>query len=150
MEASVEIRKCGSSSQPNTGTGHSAQMPLTSPLPFLIHLSVSTYPSTIEQTLGKASRQDDRLGLMQLLMPHLKFTLDINTAARNLLISDGGVFDQAFSTGGETKVQILQRALEQTTYSSLCLPEDLAFRKVEHLPRYYYRDDALKIWFAIN
>ncbi|XP_048475966.1 polyunsaturated fatty acid lipoxygenase ALOX15B-like [Rhincodon typus] len=88
--------------------------------------------------------------IFKLLMPHLKFTLDINTAARNLLISDGGVFDQAFSTGGETKVQILQRALEQTTYSSLCLPEDLAFRKVEHLPRYYYRDDALKIWFAIN
>uniref|UniRef100_UPI00398F5D57 polyunsaturated fatty acid lipoxygenase ALOX15B-like n=1 Tax=Pristiophorus japonicus TaxID=55135 RepID=UPI00398F5D57 len=88
--------------------------------------------------------------IFKLLMPHLKFTLDINTEARNLLISKGGIFDQVFSTGGKAKVLILQRALERTTYTSLCLPEDLAFRGVEKLPNYYYRDDALKIWFAIN
>uniref|UniRef100_UPI00398F6E96 polyunsaturated fatty acid lipoxygenase ALOX15B-like n=1 Tax=Pristiophorus japonicus TaxID=55135 RepID=UPI00398F6E96 len=88
--------------------------------------------------------------IFKLLMPHLKFTLNINTAARRLLIVEGGVFDRAFSTGGIAKVQILQRALAQTTYASLCLPEDLAIRGVEKLPNYHYRDDALKIWFAIN
>ncbi|XP_078057021.1 polyunsaturated fatty acid lipoxygenase ALOX15B-like isoform X2 [Mustelus asterias] len=88
--------------------------------------------------------------LFKLLMPHLKYTLHINTGARELLISDGGVIDKAFSTGGAGKVQILQRAMDQITYSYLCLPEDLASRGVERLPKYYYRDDALKIWFAIN
>ncbi|XP_072349325.1 polyunsaturated fatty acid lipoxygenase ALOX15B-like [Scyliorhinus torazame] len=88
--------------------------------------------------------------IFKLLMPHLKFTLNINTAARQLLISQGGVFDQAFSTGGIAKIEILKRALEKTTYASLCLPEDVAFRCVGKLPRYYYRDDGLRIWFAIN
>ncbi|XP_062903646.1 polyunsaturated fatty acid 5-lipoxygenase-like [Mobula hypostoma] len=88
--------------------------------------------------------------VFKLLMPHLKFTLHINTEARALLISEGGVFDQAFSTGGTAKVIILQRALANTTYSSLCLPDNVASRRVEKLPNYYYRDDALKIWHAIN
>ncbi|XP_072906139.1 polyunsaturated fatty acid 5-lipoxygenase-like [Hemitrygon akajei] len=88
--------------------------------------------------------------IFKLLMPHLKFTLHINTEARGLLISEGGIFDQAFSTGGTAKLKILQRALANTTYSSLCLPDNVASRRVDKIPNYYYRDDALKIWHAIN
>ncbi|XP_072905118.1 polyunsaturated fatty acid 5-lipoxygenase-like isoform X1 [Hemitrygon akajei] len=88
--------------------------------------------------------------IFKLLMPHLKFTLHINTEARGLLISEGGVFDQAFSTGEMAKLRILQHALANTTYSSLCLPDNVASRRVDKIPNYYYRDDALKIWHAIN
>ncbi|XP_072114611.1 polyunsaturated fatty acid lipoxygenase ALOX8-like [Mobula birostris] len=88
--------------------------------------------------------------VFKLLMPHLKLTLHINTEARALLISEGGVFDQAFSTGETAKLMILQRALANTTYSSLCLADNLASGRVKKIPNYYYRGDALKIWHAIN
>ncbi|XP_055486839.1 polyunsaturated fatty acid 5-lipoxygenase-like [Leucoraja erinacea] len=88
--------------------------------------------------------------IFKLLMPHVKYTLHINMAARNLLISKDGVFDKAFSSGGPATVEVLQRGLDRTTYESMCLPDNLAARGVEKIPNYYYRDDALKNWLAIN
>ncbi|XP_078283985.1 polyunsaturated fatty acid 5-lipoxygenase-like isoform X2 [Rhinoraja longicauda] len=88
--------------------------------------------------------------IFKLLMPHVKYTLHINIAARDLLISEGGVFDQAFSSGGTATVQIVQRGLVGATYQSMCLPDNLAARGVETIPNYYYRNDAQKIWQAIN
>ncbi|XP_032872243.1 arachidonate 5-lipoxygenase-like [Amblyraja radiata] len=88
--------------------------------------------------------------IFKLLMPHVKYTLHINTAARSSLISEGGVFDLAFSSGGTAIKKVLQRGLERTTYKSMCLPDNLAARGVEKIPNYYFRDDAQKIWLAIN
>lgn len=88
--------------------------------------------------------------IFKLLMPHVKYTLHINTAARNSLISEEGVFDQAFSSGGTAIVEVLQHGLERTTYESMCLPDNLAARGMEKIPNYYFRDDAQKIWLAIN
>ncbi|TNN21568.1 Arachidonate 8S-lipoxygenase [Liparis tanakae] len=44
----------------------------------------------------------------------------------------------------------MRRALSETTYSSLCLPEDIAARGLESIPNFYYRDDGLKLWSIIN
>ncbi|XP_078251481.1 polyunsaturated fatty acid 5-lipoxygenase-like, partial [Rhinoraja longicauda] len=88
--------------------------------------------------------------IFKLLMPHVKYTLHINIAARKLLISEGGVFDRAFSSGGTATAQIVQRGLEGATYQSMCLPDNLAARGVKTIPNYYYRDDAQKIWKAIK
>ncbi|XP_032872247.1 LOW QUALITY PROTEIN: arachidonate 5-lipoxygenase-like [Amblyraja radiata] len=88
--------------------------------------------------------------IFKLLMPHVKYTFHINIAARDLLISKGGIFDQAFSSGGTAIVQVLQRGLERATYESMCLPDNLAARGVEKIHNYYFRDDAQKIWQAIN
>ncbi|TNN26891.1 Hydroperoxide isomerase ALOXE3 [Liparis tanakae] len=44
----------------------------------------------------------------------------------------------------------MRRALSETTYSSLCLPENIAARGLESIPNFYYRDDGLKLWSIIN
>ncbi|TDH05392.1 hypothetical protein EPR50_G00142390 [Perca flavescens] len=88
--------------------------------------------------------------LYKLLIPHTRYTLQINYLARRLLISETGVFTQFAAPGGEGVMTILERSLSSMTYSSLCIPEDIAERGVEALPNFYYRDDGLKLWDIIQ
>uniref|UniRef100_A0A3Q1F2L4 Hydroperoxide isomerase ALOXE3-like n=1 Tax=Acanthochromis polyacanthus TaxID=80966 RepID=A0A3Q1F2L4_9TELE len=53
------------------------------------------------------------------------------------------------ASGGEALVTILKRSLSEITYTSLCMPDDIAERGVEDVPNYYYRDDGLKLWDAV-
>ncbi|KAG9346432.1 hypothetical protein JZ751_006743 [Albula glossodonta] len=88
--------------------------------------------------------------LYKLLIPHTRYTLHINHLARLFLIGKNGVFTMFFATGGDGASEILKRAFKSLTYSSLCLPEDIAARGLESVPRFYYRDDGLKLWDIIN
>ncbi|XP_031608108.2 hydroperoxide isomerase ALOXE3-like [Oreochromis aureus] len=88
--------------------------------------------------------------LYKLLKPHTRYTLQINFLARRLLISDTGNFTQFASSGGEGMFTILDRSLSSLTYSSLCIPDDIAERGVEAVPNFYYRDDGLKVWDIIH
>ncbi|XP_062334824.1 polyunsaturated fatty acid lipoxygenase ALOX15B-like [Osmerus eperlanus] len=88
--------------------------------------------------------------LYKLLVPHTRYTLQINALARSLLISEKGVFTQYSASGGEGMFTILRRALSSLTYSSLCLPEDIAARGLESIPNFYYRDDGLRLWDMIH
>ncbi|XP_075416900.1 polyunsaturated fatty acid lipoxygenase ALOX12 [Tenrec ecaudatus] len=87
--------------------------------------------------------------LFKLLMPHIRYTMEINTRARAQLISDGGVFDKAMNTGGGGHVVLLERALAQLTYCSLCAPDDLAERGLLGLRSAVYAHDALQLWEMI-
>ncbi|OWK15013.1 hypothetical protein Celaphus_00000931 [Cervus elaphus hippelaphus] len=84
--------------------------------------------------------------VIQLLMPHIRYTMEINTRARTQLISDGGIFDKAVSTGGGGHVHLLRRALAQLTYRSLCPLDDLADRRLLGTPGALYACDALRLW----
>lgn len=48
---------------------------------------------------------------------------------------------------------MVQRAMQDLTYSSLCFPEAIRARgmeSAEDIPYYFYRDDGLRVWEAIR
>uniref|UniRef100_A0AAZ1WVB9 Arachidonate 15-lipoxygenase type B n=1 Tax=Oreochromis aureus TaxID=47969 RepID=A0AAZ1WVB9_OREAU len=82
--------------------------------------------------------------LYKLLIPHTRYTLNINFLARKLLISKNGFFSQFTASGGEGVFTILKKSLSSLTYSSLCIPDDIAERGLKDVPNFHYRDDGLK------
>ncbi|XP_041641560.1 polyunsaturated fatty acid lipoxygenase ALOX15B-like [Cheilinus undulatus] len=88
--------------------------------------------------------------LYKLLIPHTRYTLQINLMARNLLISETGAFTLYTASGGQGVLTILNRSMASMTYSSLCIPDDIAERGVGSVPNYYYRDDGLRLWDIIH
>ncbi|XP_035992938.1 polyunsaturated fatty acid lipoxygenase ALOX15B-like [Fundulus heteroclitus] len=88
--------------------------------------------------------------LYKLLIPYTRYTMQINFLARKTLISEEGVFTKFTSSGGEGMSTFLKRSLFSVTYSSLCMPEDIAERGLEDMPNFYYRDDGLRLWDIIN
>ncbi|KAM7419363.1 hypothetical protein PAMA_016473 [Pampus argenteus] len=88
--------------------------------------------------------------LYKLLIPHTRYTLQINNLARSQLISEEGFFAKYTSSGGEGKKTILKRSMSAMTYSSLCIPDNIAERGMKDVPNYYYRDDGLKLWDIIH
>ncbi|EPY75230.1 Arachidonate 5-lipoxygenase-like protein [Camelus ferus] len=140
--------------------------------------------------------------IFKLLVAHVRFTIAINTKAREQLICEYGLFDklppslhtplhfspsqqiqqrllpvtaslaglplafskfsvpptpphgtQANATGGGGHVQMVQKAMQNLTYSSLCFPEAIKARgmdSTEDIPYYFYRDDGLLVWEAIK
>ncbi|XP_062456866.1 polyunsaturated fatty acid lipoxygenase ALOX15B-like [Rhea pennata] len=88
--------------------------------------------------------------LYKLLLPHGRFTFHINIMARETLLNPGGVIDQATAIGRAGTLELVARATAALSYAELCVPEDLERRGVTTIPGYYYRDDALSIWGAIE
>ena len=82
----------------------------------------------------------------KLLRPHFRYTIAINTRARSSLINEGGVIDQIFSIGGQGKVDLFKRASEAYTVDITNIKQSIEERGLESVPKFYYRDDGLKLW----
>uniref|UniRef100_A0A3P9HAM6 Si:dkey-17e16.9 n=1 Tax=Oryzias latipes TaxID=8090 RepID=A0A3P9HAM6_ORYLA len=87
--------------------------------------------------------------LHKLLIPHFRFTLHINIMGREALLGPDGALC-ASSFGLEGLMELMGRGLSETTYSALCLPENITARGLDSIPNFYYRDDALKLWDIIE
>nr|AAH13751.1 Arachidonate lipoxygenase, epidermal [Mus musculus]AAH51047.1 Arachidonate lipoxygenase, epidermal [Mus musculus] len=88
--------------------------------------------------------------IYKLLAPHFRYTMEINTLARNNLVSEWGIFDLVVSTGSGGHVDILQRATSCLTYRSFCPPDDLADRGLLGVKSSLYAQDALRLWEIIS
>ncbi|CAL8313262.1 unnamed protein product [Merluccius merluccius] len=88
--------------------------------------------------------------LYKLLVPHTRYTLQINILARDRLISKKGVFNSFTSSGGEAMYKIMKQATSSITYTSLCIRDDIKERGLESVPNFFYRDDGFQIWDIIH
>lgn len=90
--------------------------------------------------------------IFKLLVPHVRFTIAINTKAREQLICECGLFDKANATGGGGHVELVLRAMEHLTYESVIFPQAIKMKGMdnkEDVPYYFYRDDGTKVWDAV-
>jgi hypothetical protein len=117
------------------------------------HLIVETFAVTTFR------RFSPRHVILQILQPHFFNTFAINEMARGIFLGHDGFFDETGALGYTGSNELLKRAYsgvgknyqgEPHLFYRTALPLDIAARDVTSLPGYYYRDDALMIWDAIQ
>ena len=86
----------------------------------------------------------------KLLYSHTKGIMAINTLGRNKLIPDGGIADKVLSIGDGGQITLMQKYYRSVTFDSYDLEKDLNERGVKDLRKFYYKDDALLLWDAIQ
>ncbi|XP_036197407.1 arachidonate 12-lipoxygenase, 12R-type isoform X2 [Myotis myotis] len=88
--------------------------------------------------------------LYKLLVPHTRYTIQINSIGRAILLNEGGLTARATSLGLKGIAELMARYLSEMTYESCYPPNDFVERGVQDLPGYYYRDDCLAVWDALE
>ena len=91
--------------------------------------------------------------IFQLLFPHLRSVMAINTIGRNELVAEGGIVDKTLSLGGGGHIQLLEKTYRNFKFEMLSLPDMLKKRGVddaEKLPNYFYRlaSGWFKMWLC--
>ncbi|XP_072906118.1 polyunsaturated fatty acid 5-lipoxygenase-like [Hemitrygon akajei] len=71
--------------------------------------------------------------IYKLLLPHAKYTMQINTQARQDLIGEGGVISKLLAVGTKGRLLLSQQEFLAITYQLLCLPDALELRGVADL-----------------
>ena len=86
----------------------------------------------------------------RLLVPHFEGTVFINVAARGDLIAPGGAIDEIFAGTIESSKKLAIHSLASLDVSAYDLPSRILDRKTQSIRCYPWRDDALRIWEAIE
>lgn len=104
-------------------------------------------------SMGTMRNLPDAHPVHKLLKPHFRYTMAINTKARERLICDGGSIDKIFAIGGEGRRQLMRIGGKAYSIYWTNIKRSVKERGVDDpnlLPGYYYRDDGLKIWQAVE
>ncbi|XP_046861563.1 allene oxide synthase-lipoxygenase protein-like isoform X2 [Xenia sp. Carnegie-2017] len=91
--------------------------------------------------------------IFKLLLPHIKDLLACNTIRRKELLGEGGVVDQTLSLGGGGHMEFMEKCFKKMNFEDYNFPNSLKNRGVDDpskLQEYYYRDDGLALWEAIQ
>ena len=89
--------------------------------------------------------------LHEILEAHFFYTLNINDAARKLMLAPPvNAVPNIMSMGTDGIVPLLKKSWEQFSMNEYDLEKCFAERKVTKLPDYYFRDDSLRVWGSIN
>jgi len=88
--------------------------------------------------------------ILQLLIPHLRFTININDSAIHSLIAPGGVVATNVGPALESTLAMLAQSRRDWRWDERNPDRWFALRGVEALPRFAFRDDCLLLWAAIQ
>ena len=91
--------------------------------------------------------------IFKLLRPHFRYTMAINSRARDTLINRGGIIDQIFSIGGDGKEEFVRRGSKAYSVHWTNIKRSVKRRQTDdkdQLPGYYYRDDGFQVWDALE
>jgi hypothetical protein len=88
----------------------------------------------------------------ELLKQHFWYTLHINYAARNTLVSPTGTVPKVMALGYEATVEFMKQTAKSWSFKRYDIPFNIKRRGVDspQLPNFHWRDDALEVWAVIN
>ncbi len=104
-------------------------------------------------SMGTQRNLPDPHPIFKLLVPYLRYTIAINSRARKTLINPGGAIDSFFGIGGEGLIESWKRCGATYNVHTANIKRSAKERGVdnaEQLPGYYYRDDGIKVWDALE
>ncbi|MBL1176103.1 lipoxygenase family protein [Pantanalinema sp. GBBB05] len=90
--------------------------------------------------------------LYQLLRPHFRFLLAINTRGNEVLLGESGAIDQLMAPTRAASLELINQAYRNCAFQDHALPQNIQHRGVDAdvLPEFPYRDDAKLLWHAIT
>jgi arachidonate 5-lipoxygenase len=88
--------------------------------------------------------------LNQLMLPHFEHTLAINEQARKNLLAEHGEIAKSMAAKHTGNINLVRMTWASWKYQDHSLDTDLENRDVRDLPGYLYRDDATKVYKAID
>jgi arachidonate 15-lipoxygenase len=88
--------------------------------------------------------------LHKLLLPHFRFTININDDAIHSLIVPGGVVACNVGIAIESSLELVSRAHREWRWDEKVPAREFAARGVDRLPVFPFRDDTVLLWQAIH
>jgi arachidonate 15-lipoxygenase len=88
--------------------------------------------------------------LHKLLIPHFRFTININDDAIHSLIVPGGVVACNVGIAIESSLELVTKAHQAWRWDEHVPERDFSLRGIDRLPVFPFRDDTLLLWRAIH